>query len=46
VKASTSAEDSSSTGPFLIGAGIVVVLGVVAGGVVMMRRRATVGERE
>jgi peptide/nickel transport system substrate-binding protein len=46
VKASTSAEDSSSTGPFLIGAGIVVVLGLVAGGVVMMRRRATVGERE
>jgi peptide/nickel transport system substrate-binding protein len=46
VKASTSSNDSSSTGPFLIGAGVVVVLLLVGGGITMMRRRTTVGDRE
>jgi peptide/nickel transport system substrate-binding protein len=46
VKASASTDSSSSTGPFLIGVGVVVVLVLIGGGAVMMRRRASVGDRE
>jgi peptide/nickel transport system substrate-binding protein len=46
VKVSSSSESSSSTGPFLIAVGVAAVLALVAGGVVMMRRRSTVGDRE
>jgi peptide/nickel transport system substrate-binding protein len=46
VKATSGSDSSSSTGPFLIGAGVLVVLGLVGGGVVMMRRRTTVEDRE
>ena len=46
VTATASGNDSSSTAPFLIGAGVVVVVVLVGGGVVMMRRRASVGDRE
>jgi peptide/nickel transport system substrate-binding protein len=46
VKASSSTDSSSSTGPFLIGAGIVVLVLLGVGGFMMTRRRATVGDRE
>jgi peptide/nickel transport system substrate-binding protein len=46
VKASAGSSDSSSTGPFLIGVGVVVVVVLLGGGAVMMRRRASVGDRE
>jgi peptide/nickel transport system substrate-binding protein len=45
-QASTSSAGSSSTGPFLIGVGVLVVLVLAGGGVVMARRRGTVGDRE
>jgi peptide/nickel transport system substrate-binding protein len=45
VKATKGGDESSSTGPFLIGAGVVVVLALVGGGIVMMRRRSTVEDR-
>jgi peptide/nickel transport system substrate-binding protein len=46
VKATSASTDSSSTGPFLIGAGIVVLVLLAGGGVTMMRRRSTVADRE
>jgi peptide/nickel transport system substrate-binding protein len=46
VKATSGGDSSSSTAPFLIGVGVLVVLGLVGGGVVMMRRRTTVEDRE
>jgi peptide/nickel transport system substrate-binding protein len=46
VQASTSTEESSSTAPFLVGAGAVLVLVVVGGGVTLVRRRATAADRE
>jgi peptide/nickel transport system substrate-binding protein len=46
VKASASTDSSSSTAPFLIVVGALVVVGLVGGGFVLMRRRATVGDRE
>jgi peptide/nickel transport system substrate-binding protein len=46
VKTSSPADSSSSTGPFLIGLGAVVVVALVAGGIVLMRRRTTVADRE
>ena len=46
VKATSSGSGSSSTGPFLIGVGVVAVLVLVGGGVVVMRRRTTVADRE
>ncbi|MGC4112585.1 MAG: ABC transporter substrate-binding protein [Nocardioides sp.] len=42
----TSGSSSSSSGPFLIGIGVLVVLLLVGGGVTMMRRRQTVEDRE
>jgi peptide/nickel transport system substrate-binding protein len=46
VQSTSGGDDSSSTGPFLIGLGALVVVALVGGGVVLMRRRATVGDRE
>jgi peptide/nickel transport system substrate-binding protein len=46
VQATSGSGSSSSTGPFLIGAGVVVVLLLGLGGVTMMRRRSTVEDRE
>jgi peptide/nickel transport system substrate-binding protein len=46
VKTSSPADTSSSTGPFLIGLGAVVAVALVAGGIVLMRRRTTVADRE
>jgi peptide/nickel transport system substrate-binding protein len=46
VKASTPTDSSSSTRPFLIVVGALVVAGLIGAGVVMMRRRSTVGDRE
>jgi peptide/nickel transport system substrate-binding protein len=47
VKATSSGSSSSSaTKPFLIGAGVVVLVLLGVGGVVAMRRRATAGDRE
>jgi peptide/nickel transport system substrate-binding protein len=46
VKTTSAASSSSKTGPFLIGLGAVVVVALVAGGIVMVRRRTTVEDRE
>jgi peptide/nickel transport system substrate-binding protein len=46
VQATSSSGDSSSNTVFLLGAGVVVVLGLIGGGVTMVRRRATVADRE
>jgi peptide/nickel transport system substrate-binding protein len=46
VKATSGSDSSSSTGPFLIGIGVLAVLALIGGGVTMMRRRTTVEDRE
>jgi peptide/nickel transport system substrate-binding protein len=46
VKTTSGTSTSSKTGPFLIGLGAVVVVALVAVGIVMMRRRTTVEDRE
>ncbi|MGH3509213.1 MAG: hypothetical protein ACRDPI_03160, partial [Nocardioidaceae bacterium] len=46
VKATKGANGSSSTGPFLIGVGVVVVLLLIGGGFMMMRRRSSAADRE
>jgi peptide/nickel transport system substrate-binding protein len=46
VKATSGGGSGSSTGPFLIGIGVLVVLALVGGGFMMMRRRTTAEDRE
>jgi peptide/nickel transport system substrate-binding protein len=46
VQATSGSDSSSSTGPFLIGAGVLVVLVLIGGGITLMRRRTTVEDRE
>lgn len=46
VKATSGSGGSSSTGPFLIGVGVLVVVLLIGGGITMMRRRTTVEDRE
>jgi peptide/nickel transport system substrate-binding protein len=46
VQPSSNSDTSSSNAPFLIGAGIVLAIVLVGGGFVMLRRRASVGDRE